>query len=67
MLVTSASFLVRKLIEVVYSGNALANMFGGLLAAGILGNLDGAHGITGWRWLFIVEGVITIGVAFTSM
>lgn len=42
-------------------------MFGGLLAAGILGNLDGAHGITGWRWLFIVEGVITIGVAFTSM
>ncbi|KAG4441298.1 hypothetical protein IFR05_003226 [Cadophora sp. M221] len=50
-----------------YSGNALANMFGGLLAAGILGNLDGAHGITGWRWLFIVEGVITIGVAFASI
>lgn len=42
-------------------------MFGGLLAAGVLGNLDGAHGITGWRWLFIIEGVITIGVAFTSM
>jgi len=42
-------------------------MFGGLLAAGILGNLDGVRGITGWRWLFIIEGVITIGVAFTSM
>jgi len=49
-----------------YSGNALANMFGGLLAAGILGNLDGAHGIAGWRWLFIVEGSITIGVAMIA-
>jgi len=37
-----------------YSGNALANMFGGLLGAGILGNLSGAQGIAGWRWLFII-------------
>ena len=42
-------------------------MFGGLLGAGILGNLDGAQGIAGWRWLFIVEGVITIGVAIVAM
>ncbi|KAL2008352.1 hypothetical protein VTN00DRAFT_8334 [Thermoascus crustaceus] len=38
----------------------------GLLGAGILENLDGAHGIAGWRWLFIVEGVITIGIAITA-
>ena len=37
-----------------YSGNALANMFGGLLGAAILGDLDGDRGIAGWRWLFIV-------------
>lgn len=37
-----------------YSGNALANMFGGLLAAGILGNLDGDLGLASWRWLFII-------------
>ena len=49
-----------------YSGNALANMFGGLLGAGVLGNLHMAHGIAGWRWLFIIEGVITIGVAFVA-
>jgi hypothetical protein len=35
-------------------------------AAGILGNLDGAMGIAGWRWLFIIEGVITIGVAISA-
>lgn len=49
-----------------YSGSSLANMFGGLLAAGILGNLDGAMGIAGWRWLFIIEGVLTIALAITS-
>lgn len=48
------------------TGSSLANMFGGLLAAGILGNLDGSQGIAGWRWLFIIEGVITIGIAIAS-
>ncbi|CAG8974116.1 hypothetical protein HYALB_00002752 [Hymenoscyphus albidus] len=49
-----------------YSGSSLANMFGGLLGAGILGNLDGVDGIAGWRWLFIIEGVITTGTAIIS-
>lgn len=49
-----------------YAGSSLANMFGGLLAAGILGNMDGAQGIAGWRWLFIIEGVITIGIAIIA-
>ncbi|KAK3386697.1 major facilitator superfamily domain-containing protein [Podospora didyma] len=49
-----------------YSGNALANMFGGIIGAAVLGNMDGAQGIAGWRWLFIIEGVITIGVAFIA-
>jgi MFS family permease len=38
-----------------YAGNSLANMFGGLLAAGVLDNLDGNLGFSGWRWLFIVS------------
>ncbi|KAK3371113.1 major facilitator superfamily domain-containing protein [Lasiosphaeria ovina] len=49
-----------------YSGNALANMFGGIIGAAVLGNLEGARGIAGWRWLFIIEGVITIAVAFAA-
>lgn len=31
-----------------YSGSSLANAFGGLLGAGVLGNLGGAQGIAGW-------------------
>ncbi|XRM43113.1 hypothetical protein ABZX51_006317 [Aspergillus tubingensis] len=49
-----------------YAGSSLANAFGGLIGAGVLGNLDGAHGIAGWRWLFIIEGCITVGVSLTS-
>lgn len=45
---------MTRRISWFYSGNALANMFGGLLGAAILGNLDGAHGLAGWRWLFII-------------
>ncbi|KAJ4387591.1 hypothetical protein N0V93_008186 [Gnomoniopsis smithogilvyi] len=58
--------LTRR-ISWFYSGSALANMFGGLLGAAILGNLDGDYGLAGWRWLFIVEGTITIGIAILAV
>lgn len=57
--------LTRR-ISWFYSGSALANMFGGLLGAAILGNLDGDFGLAGWRWLFIVEGSVTIGIAILA-
>ncbi|KAI0885042.1 putative MFS transporter [Annulohypoxylon maeteangense] len=49
-----------------YCGHSFANAFGGLLGAGVLANLSGAHGIAGWRWLFIIEGSLTIGSAICS-
>lgn len=42
---------------ILYSGVLLATAFSGLIAAGVLDGLDGARGISGWQWLFIVEGV----------
>jgi len=44
----------------LYCSVSLTGAFGGLLATGIHA-LDGTHGIAGWRWIFIIEGVITSG------
>ena len=41
-------------------------MFNGLMSAGILSGLDGARGIAGWRWLFIIQGSLTIFFAMLS-
>ena len=41
--------------------------FGGLIAAGVLADLNGAHGLAGWRWLFIIEGSATVGIALIAM
>ncbi|KAF2495132.1 MFS general substrate transporter [Lophium mytilinum] len=54
-------------IAILYTGVALANMFGGLIAAGVLANLNPAHGIAGWRWLFIIEGTATCGIAMIAV
>ncbi|KAM0716498.1 hypothetical protein Q7P37_007943 [Cladosporium fusiforme] len=47
----------------LYCGSLLSGAFSGLIAAGITSSLDGAHGLAAWRWLFIVEGSITVAVA----
>jgi len=50
----------------LYSGALISGAFSGLIAAGIRGNMNGALGYSAWHWLFIIEGVITIAVAFAA-
>ena len=42
-----------KRFAIYYSASILSGAFGGLLAGAITKNLEGAHGIRGWRWLFV--------------
>ncbi|KAK9448494.1 major facilitator superfamily domain-containing protein [Limtongia smithiae] len=42
----------------------MASMFSGYLQAGIYNNLNGVRGIAGWRWLFIIDGCISLPIAF---
>ncbi|GIZ37702.1 hypothetical protein CKM354_000114200 [Cercospora kikuchii] len=52
-------------IAILYTGNIAATAFAGLIAAGVFYGMDDLAGITGWQWLFILQGVITavVGVA----
>lgn len=62
-------FYVRKeiatRISILYTGNVLATAFAGLIALGIF-EMDGLAGITGWRWLFIMEAIVTCIIATIS-
>lgn len=51
----------------LYSGSLISGAFSGLIAAGITQSLDGAMGMRAWRWLFIIEGVVTILFAFLAI
>ncbi|KAF1988039.1 MFS general substrate transporter [Aulographum hederae CBS 113979] len=46
-----------------FSSTTLAGAFGGLLASAI-GKMDYMRGYRGWRWIFILEGVLTCVVSF---
>ncbi|KAI1827965.1 major facilitator superfamily domain-containing protein [Xylaria intraflava] len=50
---------------IFFSSAALAGSFGGLLAAAIQ-KLDGRGGLAGWRWIFVLEGLLTIVVSVVS-
>ncbi|PWI68526.1 hypothetical protein PCL_01615 [Purpureocillium lilacinum] len=50
----------------LYAGSLISGAFSGLIAAGITSNMDGAKGLRAWRWLFIIEGAITIVVAIAA-
>ncbi|KAF8487565.1 sugar transporter [Gautieria morchelliformis] len=49
-------------------GNCLvSNAFGGLLAAGILSGMEGVLGHAAWRWLYYIEGSLTIATAIVAI
>lgn len=55
-----------KRVVIFLSAAIMSGAFGGIVAGAITARLDGAHGIAGWRWLYLVEGVATIGVSFVA-
>jgi MFS family permease len=52
----------QKRYSFFFSSTTLAGAFGGLLASAI-GKMDYVRGYRGWRWIFILEGLLTVVVS----
>ncbi|KAI1858514.1 uncharacterized protein JN550_012561 [Neoarthrinium moseri] len=48
-----------------FSAASIAGAFSGLLAFAI-SKMDGVGGLEGWRWIFILEGLATVVIAFVA-
>lgn len=52
-------------ISILYTANICGTAFAGLIAIGVF-KMDGAAGLEGWRWLFILLGIITFVISVAS-
>ncbi|PIL37024.1 MFS general substrate transporter [Ganoderma sinense ZZ0214-1] len=57
---------LQQRVGIFYASASLSGAFGGLLATAII-KMDGISGQSGWRWIFILEGIATVVIALTSM
>ncbi|KAL9609956.1 MAG: hypothetical protein Q9167_005308 [Letrouitia subvulpina] len=55
----------QRRFTVYWCSVLVATMFGGLLASAIA-NMDGIRGYRSWRWIFILEGILTIVLSAVS-
>ncbi|EUC41932.1 hypothetical protein COCMIDRAFT_29378 [Bipolaris oryzae ATCC 44560] len=49
-----------------HAGTIISNVFSGLLAAGILTNMDNVAGLHAWQWFLLLEGIVSILVAIAG-
>ncbi|KAG1819751.1 major facilitator superfamily domain-containing protein [Suillus subaureus] len=54
-------------LAILYCGNIISNAFGALIASGVLVNMNNDLGQAAWRWLFYIEGALTISVAIIAV
>lgn len=55
---------LTKRTAILLEIESIASMFSGYLQAGLYKSMNGHAGLAGWRWLFIMDGIISIPIAF---
>lgn len=69
LLILSKWYTRRELTlrnAILFAGNLISNAFSALVGAGVLSNMQGTLGHAAWRWLFWIEGAVTMGVAIAA-
>lgn len=56
------SMLARRSM-VYYFGQFAGVMTSGLISGAVVDNFEGVHGLAAWRWIFIIDGIVSIIVA----
>ncbi|KAF4965631.1 hypothetical protein FSARC_6594 [Fusarium sarcochroum] len=57
---------IGKRFSLFYTAICFAGAASGLIAGAVITGLEGTNGMEGWRWLFVIEGVVTVGVAIAA-
>lgn len=52
---------------IFHASSAAASMFSGYLQAGVYNGMNGLHGLPGWKWLFVMDGVISLPIAIAGI
>jgi sugar phosphate permease len=55
------------MIALFFLAIPISNVIGGPISGAILEFLDGARGLRGWQWLFLIEGVPTVLFGFVIL
>ncbi|KAI0010795.1 major facilitator superfamily domain-containing protein [Xylariaceae sp. FL0662B] len=58
---------LSKRVAIFEQTSAIAAMFSGYLQAALYTGLNGKLGLSGWRWLFIFDGVISLPIALWGL
>lgn len=69
LLILSKWYTRRELTyrnAILFCGNIISNAFSALVGAGVLSNMQGTLGHSAWRWLFWIEGAVTMAVAISA-
>lgn len=51
--------------SIFFNSTTLAGAFGSLIASGIA-KMQGVQGYAGWRWIFILEGIVTVVIGLCA-
>ncbi|CAI7671057.1 unnamed protein product [Penicillium bialowiezense] len=57
---------LAKRVALFHMTAPLGSAFGGYLQAAVYKNMNGAHGLAGWRWLYLICGCMTLPVGIAT-